>query len=83
MNCWVENWFEFDKEFDFAFVENYKGFFNKDVEILKSNKLAVCEVLTKSFFYLKGACMTLTVEYDIIQMPTSASYFGTNPSSPI
>ena len=37
----------------------------------------------KIFFYLKGPCMPLCMEYDIVQMSAAASHDGTDSKSPI
>ena len=44
---------------------------------------AVCEVITKLFYYFKGICMPLCMEYNIVQMSIAASHDGIYSSGPI
>lgn len=53
-----------------------KGFFNKGGSMLKYNK-------TKSFFYLTGPCMSLCVEYNIVEISAATFHGGTDSIDPI
>jgi hypothetical protein len=49
--------------------------------IWKRNKASCVLGIKALFFYLKGLCMSLCMDYNIYQMSVTA--FGTNPRDPI